>query len=151
MADILNFKKNTVAKVLNNRTYTDFYNRLSLLARSVFKWENLPNGINEKWIEKYLFNEGVCMFFKDEEKGFMIARTAPFGTLNEYDEPTKLFPVFNNSCGGQTTKAYKNNVDAVLICIFYDGGTFFHGQSQLAGAHGQNAEACDADFNACVA
>lgn len=116
MADILNFKKNTVAKILNNRTYTDFYNRLSLLARSVFKWEGLPNGINEKWIEKFLFNEGVCMFFKDEEKGFMVARTAAFGTLNEYDEPTKLFPVFNNSSGGNTTKAYKNNVNAVLIC-----------------------------------
>lgn len=116
MYDILNFKKNTVAKVLNNRTYTDYYYRLSLLARSVFKWENLPNGINEKWIEKYLFNDGVCMFFEDEEKGLMVSRTSPFGKLNEYDEPTELFPVFNNSCGGNTTKSYKNNEKAVLIC-----------------------------------
>lgn len=114
--DILNFKKNTVAKILNNRTYSDYYYRLSLLARSVFKWENLPNGINEKWIEKYLFNEGCCMFFCDDIKGYMIARTTANGSLNEYDEPTKLTPVFNNSCGGQISKSYINNKDAVLIC-----------------------------------
>ena len=113
--DILNFKKNTVAKVLNNRTYSDFYYRLSLLARSVFEWSGLPNGIDEKWIERYLFNEGYCMFFHDEEKGFMVARTAANGKLNEYDEPTKLYPVFNNSCGGQIAKSYINNENAVLI------------------------------------
>ena len=47
-----------VAKQLNNRTFTDYYHRLSLMAKSVFKWENLPEGIDEKHIEKYLFTEG---------------------------------------------------------------------------------------------
>ena len=42
---------NSVAKYLNNRTYTDYYYRLMLLARSVFEWENLPKGMDEKWIE----------------------------------------------------------------------------------------------------
>ena len=49
-------------KNLNDITFRDYYNRLSLLAKSVFKWNNLPNGIDEKWIEKYLFNYGLLAF-----------------------------------------------------------------------------------------
>ena len=50
-------KQSSIAKNLNDRTFSDYYYRLMLIARSLFKWENLPNGIDEKWIEKYLFLE----------------------------------------------------------------------------------------------
>ena len=36
---------------LNDLTLTDYFYRLMLIARSVFKWNNLPNGIDEKWID----------------------------------------------------------------------------------------------------
>lgn len=86
----------STAKDINNLTYTDYFYRLMLMARSVFKWEGLPNGIDEKWIEKYLFAEGQCMFFHDEKLGFMVAKTAMNGQLNYYDEPTNIMPYATN-------------------------------------------------------
>lgn len=96
---------------LNQRTYIDYFQRLSLLARSIFKWENLPNGINEKWIEKYLFEEGKCMFYKDSTNGLIITRCICEG-LNHYDEPINLIPV---SHGLLDADAKRNHEEAILI------------------------------------
>lgn len=109
MYNVLEMK--SIAKVLDNRTFTDYYYRLMLIAKSVFKWENLPNGISEKWIEKYLFTEGKCMFFKSDTLGFMVAKCTEEG-LNEYDEPINLRPV---STGYIDSKVYKNNHESILI------------------------------------
>ena len=110
MYDVIKMK--TIAQELNDRTYTDYFYRLTLLARSVFKWENLPNGIDEKWIERYLFSDGKCMFFMDEEKGFMVSKCTNEGELNYYDEPTILRPVATNY---DSEKSYENNEECVLI------------------------------------
>lgn len=101
-------------KSLNNLTFIDYYNKLKLLALSSFEWLNLPNYINEKWIERYLFHYGQCMFFKDKEKGLMITKCSESGMLNFYDEPTKLKPIATNYSGN--TCEYENNVNCVLIC-----------------------------------
>ena len=74
-------------------TFQDTLIRLSLLAQTVFKWNGLPNGIDEKHLERYLFNEGRCMFYKDSKVGWIITKCADAGTLNFYDEPTALIPV----------------------------------------------------------
>lgn len=102
---------NSVAKYLNNRTYTDYYYRLMLLARSVFEWENLPKGMDEKWIEKYLYFNGCCMFYEDDDKGLMVARCTE-EDLNYYDEPVNLRPYGTKLV---TQKPYKNGKNAVLI------------------------------------
>lgn len=102
-----------VAKRLNDLTYSDFYYRLMLIARSVYEWHNLPNGIDEKWIEKYLYYEGNCMFFKDKDKGFMVAKCKPSGTLNYYDEPTLLTPYGTNYV--YDGEGLENNDEAILI------------------------------------
>lgn len=107
--DLLSYK--SVDKQLNDITYSNYYYRLMLIARSLFKWNNLPNGIDEKWIERYLFSEGACLFFKDDKVGFMVTKFGEQGKLNYYDEPT-------------TVRAYatdfipverENNVDSVII------------------------------------
>jgi len=104
----------SISKDINNLTFTDYFYRLMLLARSIFKWSNLPNGIDEKWIERYLFTEGKCMFFKDPMLGFMIAKCTPgTGGINYYDEPTTLRPFGTNYDGDH--KDYENNVECVLI------------------------------------
>lgn len=84
------------SKRLNDRVLTDYYYRLMLIARALFKWEGLPNGIDEKWIERYLFTEGACIFYKDPTLGFMVAKMGIDGTYNAYDEPTKVFPYATN-------------------------------------------------------
>ena len=109
MYNIIDMKN--IAKEMNNRTYTDYFYRLMLIARSVFKWNNLPNGIDEKWIERYLFGEGVCVFFKDREKGFMVSKCNPSGLLNHYDEPTLVTPYGTNYHG----EPLQNFDECVLI------------------------------------
>jgi hypothetical protein len=101
----------SIAKQLNDRTYTDYYYRLMLIARSVFKWNNLPNGIDEKWIEKYFFNDGRCMFFNDPTNGFMVTKFTESGNLNYYDEPTLLTPYGTNYMGSPL----ENNINCVLM------------------------------------
>lgn len=110
MGDLLNMK--SIAKELNNRSFTDYYYRLMLIARSVFEWENLPNGIDEKWIERYLFAEGKCVFFKDDNLGYMVARVNPNSPLNHYDEPTNLRPYATNY---NPTKELENDINCVII------------------------------------
>lgn len=80
------------AKQLNDLTFTDYYMRLELLAKSVFKWENLPNNMNEKWIEDFLFEEGRCAFFEDAKRGLMVSQCSHDGNLNNYSEPTFITP-----------------------------------------------------------
>ena len=101
----------SIAETLNDRTYTDYYYRLMLIARSVFQWDNLPNNINEKWIERYLFLQGECMFFKDKNLGLMAAKCGEM-ELNHYDEPIFLTP---NATNYFNPKMYENGVDCVLI------------------------------------
>lgn len=101
----------SIAKQLNDLTYTDYFYRLMLIARSVFKWNNLPNGIDEKWIEKYLFSEGRCVFFKDKTLGFMVAKCSDDGILNPYDEPTRIRPVATHYTG----KSLQNYEECVVI------------------------------------
>lgn len=108
MNDVLSFKNFT--KSLNDLTFNDYFYRLMLISKARFKWNNLPNGIDEKWIEKFLFSHGCCMFYKDEEFGLMVARCTPKG-MNYYDEPTELIPYGKDI----KHKPYINGENAILI------------------------------------
>ena len=108
MHDIISMK--TISKTLNDWTYTDYFYRLMLIARSIFKWK-LPNNINYKWVERYLFNEGSCVFFYDENMGYMVTKYTECGTLNPYDEPTFVKPYAT----GYQGKPLENHVDCVII------------------------------------
>lgn len=104
----------SIAKQLNNRVYTNYFYRLMLISKSLFKWENLPNGLDEKWIERYLFDEGNCVFFKDPNLGYMIAGIQTTGSLNCYNEPTTLRPYALNY-NYPEEKDLMNNEDCVII------------------------------------
>lgn len=114
------FNLSSESKDINDLTFTDYYCRLMLLARSRFEWLNLPPGIDEKWIERYLFLEGKCMFFKDDKLGLMVSKFTDSGVLNFYDEPTLLTPVATNYASflagkGSGAKQYKNGEECILI------------------------------------
>lgn len=111
--NLLSYK--SIANQLNNRTYTDYFYRLMLIARSLFKWEGLPNGIDEKWIEKYLFYEGTCVFYKDPNLGYMVTKWSTQGTLNAYDEPTTIRPYATNTMELNNGELLDNNENCVII------------------------------------
>ena len=70
------------------------YNRLirhyQTLALNRFKWENLPNGIESRYIEQMLYDNGECAFFIHPDLGYCVLRSNPRENLNVYGEPTKL-------------------------------------------------------------
>lgn len=91
---LLSYK--SVAQMANNMTFSYYYYKLMLIARSLFVWENLPNNMDERWIEKYLFTSGKCIFFKDPTMGYMVAGLAQEGGVNCYGDPTTVYPVAEN-------------------------------------------------------
>lgn len=91
---LLSYK--SVAQMANNMTFSYYYYKLMLIARSLFKWEGLPNNMDERWIEKYLFTSGKCIFYKDPVMGFMVAGFGQQGGINCYGDPTSVYPVAEN-------------------------------------------------------
>lgn len=91
---LLSYK--SVAQMANNLTFSYYYYKLMLIARSLFKWNDLPNNMDERWIEKYLFNSGKCIFYKDPDMGYMVAGLAQQGGINCYGDPTTVYPVAEN-------------------------------------------------------
>lgn len=81
---------------MNNRTYLQYYNRLTELALSMFEWKNLPDSVDPRFLEMCLFGDGMAVFFKDEdlslgtsENGsFLALQCAISGKLNVYRIPT---------------------------------------------------------------
>ena len=91
---LLSYK--SVAQMANNMTFSYYYYKLMLIARSLFQWNDLPNNMDERWIEKYLFNSGKCIFYKDPNMGFMVAGLGQEGSINCYGDPTSVYPVAEN-------------------------------------------------------
>ena len=91
---LLSYK--SVAQISNNITFSYYYYKLMLVACNLFEWESLPNNMESRWIENYLFSDGQCIFFKDPTLGFMVAGVAQDGGLNCYNDPTTMSPVATN-------------------------------------------------------
>lgn len=61
-----------------------------MLALNRYKWENLPNGIESRYIEQMLFDNGECALFDHPDLGLCVLRSSSRENLNIYGEPTKL-------------------------------------------------------------
>ena len=82
---------------LNDQTYLSFMWRLYDIAVSRFEWTNLPKGINERMIERWLLANGQCLFVYDEAikadpmqrspEGYAMLRMAPAGPFDIYNQP----------------------------------------------------------------
>lgn len=100
---------------MNNDTYFCYYNRLVGIALSMFEWHNLPDTIDERFLEMVLFADGKALFFKDEVTGYLCLQfygTAPF---NVYRIPTKRFAF--------ATNGYRNELDDTNSVIIWNNVT----------------------------
>ena len=61
-----------------------------MLALNRYKWENLPNGIESRYIEQMLYDNGECAMFDHPDLGICVLRSSSRENLNIYGEPTKL-------------------------------------------------------------
>lgn len=72
---------------LNTATQRFYYDQLVELAISMFKWVNLPDSVDPRFLELTLFADGQCVFFRDDELGFLALQNAMAGNLNVYRIP----------------------------------------------------------------
>lgn len=82
--------------ISNTDTYLLFYSRLKNIAISMFKWDGLPESVNERYLEMCLYETGSSVFFKDELLGYLSLKTKFGAPLNVYGEP-EIYDAYANN------------------------------------------------------
>lgn len=95
---------------MNNATFMQYYRRLVEIAVSQFKWLNVPDTIDTRYLELVLFSQGKAVFFKDEELGFLALRCTVNGGFNVYRIPKGRMAYADNGY-----KMPLNEEDSVII------------------------------------
>ena len=70
-----------------NNDYFRLFNHYTNLALNTYRWVNLPEGLESKYIEKALYKHGQCFFTLDKDFGYMCLPCSPTGQINIYGEP----------------------------------------------------------------
>lgn len=96
--------------LFNTSEYNIYIKRLSEMAISMFEWINLPETIDERFLELTLFGEGKIVFFKDDDIGYLTLQMADDGQLDVYRIPTRRRAI---SCTNYTKQL--DNTDSVII------------------------------------
>jgi hypothetical protein len=98
-----------------------YLSRLSELAMSMFKWKNLPDSVDSRFLEYTLFYEGAAVFFKDEylsnselsdntDGSYLCLQVVLGGDLNVYRVPNNRKAYAVNTYNKQL-----NQNDSVII------------------------------------
>lgn len=84
--------------LMNNRTYMQYLNRLTELSISMFEWRNLPNTVDERYLELHLFETGCMVYFDDDVIGNLCLDCIPNGSLDVYGNPVlrRAYSAYNN-------------------------------------------------------
>ena len=106
---------------MNNRTYLQYYNRLTELAISMFEWQNLPETIDQRFLEMCLFSDGMCIFFQDEVLGYLSLQCMIGGNLNVYRIPMER--------RAYATNGYQRELDETNSVIIFNN--YLHTNSML--------------------
>lgn len=114
-------KRNNKAKVGNYYTFQQYYNRLTELSCVMFDWKNLPDTIDERFLELTLFRNGQAVFFKDEVIGFVALPVATSGNFDLYNIPKRR--------RAYATNGYNMELDDTNSVIIYNN--YIHTNSVL--------------------
>lgn len=96
----------------NSELYLYYFNRLKELAISMFEWKNLPSSVDARFLELTLFDDGQCLFFKDEVMGYLTLQCTIGGQFSVYRVPTNR--------RAYATNGYQNNLNANDSVIIYN-------------------------------
>lgn len=102
-------RKNEAAR-MNNKTFDMYYNRLTELALNMFEWVNLPESVDERFLELSLFSHGMAVYFNDEVMGNLALNCKIGGDLDVYRIPIRRTAYATNGYQKRLT-----NQDSVII------------------------------------
>lgn len=103
----------------NDATFIQYYNRLVELSVAMFEWRNLPDTIDERYLELTLFAHGQAVFFKDEVMGFLCLPCNTLGSLSVYGEPIDVMAYSTGN--GYTRPVHINAPYALPVNPMSDG------------------------------
>lgn len=96
---------------LNDVNYIRYFNTLKMIATSSFKYTNMPNSVDVRYLELGLFNRGYMVFFYDKDLEKYLALNTTLGCeLDVYNNPLSYVAYANNGYQAQLT-----NKDSVII------------------------------------
>lgn len=96
----------------NNITFMNYYERLLELSISMFEWQNLPSTMDERFLERCLFERGSALLYYDEDlQEFLSLPCLIQGQLDVYNIPIQRIAYANN---GYRYEANKYNS---VICF----------------------------------
>lgn len=88
MAKKSSSNSNFVAELDNRDTYYYYFNLLRDLAINSFRWINLPENIDPRWVELMLLERGFVLFFRDDVMDlYNILPCSIGGRLDLYNRP----------------------------------------------------------------
>lgn len=97
--------------VTKEKTYTEYYDLLKQIFVVSFEWENLPDGIDEMFFERQLFEKGAVCFFRDPNiNQFGILPVAQWGRWNIYN-----IPIFRRVFASNGYQLEVNQTNSVII------------------------------------
>ena len=94
----------------NMAAYHDYFDRLTELAISMFRWDNLPPTVDPRFLETTLFLNGFAVFFVDEVIGPLALTCAANGPFDVYRIPINRRAYASNGYQKNLT-----NQDSILI------------------------------------
>lgn len=89
----------------NSVSFLKYYTHLAELSMVMFEWKNLPDTVDERYLERALFRNGLAVFFVDEDIGPLALRCAVGGPLDVYDIPINRRAYASNGYQKQLDKS----------------------------------------------
>ena len=94
----------------NKMAYMTYYAQLLEIAISRFKWLNLPDTVDARFLELALNTKGFALFFKDEDIGYLGMNTTIGGQLSNYN-----IPINRQAFASNGYKANRTIRDSVIV------------------------------------
>lgn len=84
--------------MMNKQAFYFYIDRLTELSISMFKWENLPETVDSRYIELSLFKNGNSIYFNDDVIGNLCLDCVLAGNFDVYGNPTgrRAYSSYNN-------------------------------------------------------
>lgn len=96
--------------VSNKLAYYTYYTQLIEIAISRFKWINLPDTVDARFLEVVLNTKGFALFFKDDDIGYLGMNTTNGGRLSNYN-----IPINRQAFASNGYRANRTIKDSVII------------------------------------
>lgn len=102
------------ADIMNLDTYAYWFYRITEIAVNGFRWKNLPEKVDERYLEMILAFNGRAVFFRDDVIGYAALEMSSDGEYDIYDIPQKrvaygLNGYFNTELNADNSVIIYNN------------------------------------------